>query len=88
VRSDRTRVRRRSLTGTTPSTLRIRWHTRVTADAGSGGLHQLPAGFGKPLKRRIAELTAEHTGRVGGAYGLADEVIGDPAGAPESGTPA
>jgi ATP-dependent Clp protease protease subunit len=58
------------------------------------------------LKRRIAELAAEHTGRVGGAcrhrlgrdrwftapeavaYGVADEVIGDPAGAPESGTPA
>jgi ATP-dependent Clp protease, protease subunit len=58
------------------------------------------------LERRIAELTAEHTGQSveqitiyfgrdrwftaleAVAYGLADEVIGSPAGAPESGTPA
>jgi ATP-dependent Clp protease protease subunit len=59
------------------------------------------------LKRRIAELTAEHTGQSveqistdfaprdrwftapeAVAYGLADEVIGGPAGAPESGTSA
>jgi ATP-dependent protease ClpP protease subunit len=57
------------------------------------------------LKRRIAELTAEHTGQwwsrssptssgplirraAAVTYGLADEVIGGRAGAPESGTPA
>jgi ATP-dependent Clp protease protease subunit len=58
------------------------------------------------LKRRIAELTAGHTGQSveqittdfdgdrwftaseAVAYGLADEVIGCPAEAPESGTPA
>ena len=45
------------------------------------------------VRRRIAELTAEHGERwftVPGAvaYDMADEVIGGPAGAPESGTPA
>jgi len=43
--------------------------------------------------RRIAELTAEHGERwctvpVAVAYGMAGEVVGGPAGAPESGTPA
>jgi hypothetical protein len=45
------------------------------------GLHQLPAGFGKLL----GEQTQAHEAVD---YGLADEVIGDPAEAPESGTPA
>jgi hypothetical protein len=43
--------------------------------------------------RRIAELTTEHGERwftvpVAVAYGMAGEVVGGPAGAPESGTPA
>jgi hypothetical protein len=41
--------------------------------------------------RRIAELTAEHrwiSASEAVAYDMAGEVIGGPAGAPESGTPA
>ena len=38
----------------------------------------------RDLERRIAGLTAPEAV----AYDMADEVIGDPAGAPESGTPA
>ena len=45
------------------------------------------------VERCIAELTAEHGERwftvpVAVAYGMAGEVVGGPAGAPESGTPA